>query len=165
MNKKYQQTFPGLTRTGFTLIELLVVVLIIGILAAIAVPQYERAVEKARAAEALQIVKAIGQANQLYYMENGVYTTDLRDLDIDIPGEDIVHSVPRRMSRYFSYRALLAESANSVQGIALANRLPINTRYAIGFMPDGSLKCFYHSRVPETKQFCESLNLPVDSVW
>lgn len=128
---------------GFTLIELLVVVLIIGILAAVALPQYEKAVEKSRAAEALALVKTIGQANQVYFMSNGNYTTDLRDLDIDIPGTDAVHSVPRRVSKYFSYRASLNTASNDIEGIALANRLPINTRYAIGYMPDNTLKCFY----------------------
>lgn len=54
---------------GFTLIELLVVVVIIGILASIALPQYEMVVEKARASEALINVKAIKDAMQRHFQE------------------------------------------------------------------------------------------------
>ena len=70
---------------AFTLIELLVVVLIIGILAAIAVPQYQKAVYKARATELLLIGRSIQRAQQIYYMANGKYATDLTELDIQMP--------------------------------------------------------------------------------
>ena len=69
---------------GFTLIELLVVVLIIGILAGVALPQYERAVLKSRLTQNIIRVKALNAAGQTYYMANGVYPIDIRDLDIDI---------------------------------------------------------------------------------
>lgn len=72
-------------KKGFTLIELLVVVLIIGILAAIAMPQYERAVAKARVTEALVALKAITDAQEMYYMAYDKYTGNLGDLDIQVP--------------------------------------------------------------------------------
>ena len=53
-------------KKAFTLIELLVVVLIIGILSAIALPQYTKAVEKSRMAEAIQMLHQIHRACQIY---------------------------------------------------------------------------------------------------
>ena len=72
-------------RKGFTLIELLVVVLIIGILASVAVPEYQKTVYRAKAAEAWTITKAIMDSEERYRMANGFYTQDLENLDIEIP--------------------------------------------------------------------------------
>ena len=88
LNKKsafvLRQVSPDL-HNGFTLIELLVVVLIIGILAAVAVPQYQKAVEKSRATQILTLLKAAVQAQEAYYMANGQYASSFDELAIDIP--------------------------------------------------------------------------------
>ncbi len=79
---------PNLFNTGtkaFTLIELLVVVLIIGILVAVALPQYQKAVEKSKATQAITMLKSLGQAQMAYHLANGTSAEKFEELDIDVP--------------------------------------------------------------------------------
>lgn len=68
-------------KKAFTLIELLVVVLIIGILAAIALPQYQKAVSKSQAATMLPSLRALALAQERYFLANGSYAARYADLD------------------------------------------------------------------------------------
>lgn len=77
-NKNFKQ--------GFTLLELLVVVLIIGILAAIALPQYKMAVGKSKFSELKITTKALQQAVQRYYLVHNTYDgITIDSLDIEKP--------------------------------------------------------------------------------
>ena len=120
----YKSRGDNLYLMGFTLIELLVVVLIIGILVAIALPQYQKTVEKARMTEAITILRAIANANQVFYLANGRYADEheLELLDVQVPGElDTVWGLGRIRTKYFVY-APGGSGGGSVDFIAIAQR-------------------------------------------
>jgi prepilin-type N-terminal cleavage/methylation domain-containing protein len=74
-----------LNRKGFTLLELLVVIIIIGVLASVALPQFGKAVDRAREAEAANILGAILNAEFVYFQENNKFTATLTDLVVGVP--------------------------------------------------------------------------------
>jgi prepilin-type N-terminal cleavage/methylation domain-containing protein len=91
-----------LNKKAFTLIELLVVVLIIGILAAIALPRYEIAVEATRASEAASSLTAISRAVEMYKLAQGQPTNKFADLDTSINSENV--SATSMDTKFYNYQ-------------------------------------------------------------
>lgn len=77
-------------KRGFTLIEILIVVLIVAVLAAIALPQYQAFIVKARVNAYLPLVASIANAQEVYFLEHGRYAVDLRDLPIQLPADCVL---------------------------------------------------------------------------
>ena len=73
-------------RKGFTLVELMVVVIIVGILAAVAIPIYRTNVKKAAASEGAALLGGVLTAEKLYYAENTTYTSNNANLVVDPTG-------------------------------------------------------------------------------
>ena len=129
---------------AFTLIELLVVVLIIGILAAVAVPQYQVAVEKSRAAEAVVLVKNIAEAETAYYLANGTYAADITLLGMDYPGTAATYYVPGFQTTNWICRPTVPATAGGVwsEALAVCTRGSVSSYYAIGKLKDGRMFCY-----------------------
>ena len=150
---------------GFTLLELLVVVLIIGILASIALPQYENSVEKSKASEALIILKSLRDQQALCYLERGE-TDDVSECDqgdgggdniftnsdilIGDPDPDCADSACGPATKDFFY---------SADGFALyATRLPADTKYYIttsAHHSDSNFNKFACYNTSNSKNYCK----------
>lgn len=91
-------------RSGFTLVELAVVVVIIGVLAAFAVPRFMASVERSKAAEAFNYLSSVQAAQERYHARQGTYASDLKDLDIKMTAP-----------KYFTVGAISAGKTSSLQ--------------------------------------------------
>jgi len=87
---------------GFTLVELLIVITILGILAAIAIPRLFPQTEKARVAEAINILSAIRQAQEAYFLQHGRYC----DTNDGCLWDDLGMGNPNDDAKYFTYSYL-----------------------------------------------------------
>ena len=149
--------------SGFTLIELLVVVLIIGILAAIALPQYRRAVEKSRAAQALTNIRHLREALDIRNMTTNFQPVLMTNLDIVIPHESAKTEANVDMIYDNNFKYFVRRDASG----AGAEALPDRTKYLIQY--NNSTYSYYEndqncknayvciSRAPEYDFICESL--------
>lgn len=102
---------------GFTLIELLVVVLIIGILSAIAVPQYFKVVEKGRFAETQAYISTIKGAQERYMLKYGAYATAVTSLD----------TTPGALSKFTA--SAMTATTNPNWTITLTRNTPVPATY------------------------------------
>lgn len=144
MNKRKagagQTLFGASLRSGFTLIELLVVVLIIGILSAVALPQYEAAVMKSRVGAVMSNAKTLKNALELYYLENGSYPDDtLEDVDFRIDGCTLGTNGQLYCGKtMYDYNGHSTDGENKVWGYVNKDGSTTSPRIGFGFSLDKS---------------------------
>ena len=106
-----------MNRKGFTLVEVLIVVIIIGILAAIGIPQFAASIEKAKGGEARAGLGHIQTGEKVYFAENEYYTTNLADLDIALTQKFWAFSISTPSST--TYTATATRSGGTYSGETL----------------------------------------------
>ena len=114
---------------AFTLIELLVVVLIIGILASVALPQYQKAVIKTRYAALKSLTNALYQAEQTFLLANGEYTNDFDALSIETPAYTKATTTKTVTTRYFPWGHCMIATGTYAQAECINTKIKMRYTY------------------------------------
>ena len=144
---------------GFTLLELLVVVLIIGILTAIALPQYRLVVYKTKYSQMVNMVRALGNAQEEYYLMHNTYTSNLEDLSVTLP-EGLTIGAE---GRYFIGDCGLTLNKNLMSGILFKGNKRIASysfyyRFSATLTHGGVTRCVTYSGTKDLgDKICKSL--------
>lgn len=146
-------------KDGFTLIELLVVVLIIGILSSVALPQYQKAVLKARTTQLVTLVRSLKTAEEVYYLANGTYAVNFDELDIEMPAGGTVSGGNASYPNGYTYRLTTPTDPYSVYGSLPAPHRLTWMMYLDNMPTDkkGKTMCYSYDQNKITEQLCQSL--------
>ena len=106
--------------------ELIVAITIVGVLAGLAIPRFSSTIEKSRTAEAINILETLRNAQEVYKLENGVYTDTPDDLDVTIPA-----------SRNFKVPTV----SDSPEPVASIERDASGYQYTLTIDTNGTLRC------------------------
>ena len=108
-----------MNRKGFTLVEVLIVVIIIGILAAIGVPQFANSIEKAKGGEARAGLGHLQTGEKVYFAENEYYSTNTGDLDITLSQRYWTFTISSPTSTTYTATATRSGGTRSGQTITM----------------------------------------------
>ena len=138
-------------KKGFTLIEMLIVVLIIGILAAIALPQYQLARDKAKFSSIMDLTNSIAATEQRYYLASSVFTTNPKMLDINFGnatlGTDAI---------YYSWGYCYLNSGNT--GGCLLSTGGLNTTIYLFVNSWKERRCYATTSNERAKRLCKAIS-------
>lgn len=153
--KLLQYVITKKSNAGFTVLELLVVIIIIGILAAIALPSFLSCGAKAKSSEARSNISAIARAQQAYYYENNKFANTVAELKISIPQqtENYSYSIQNQGNIFYSYGTARNDNLKSFASVVLAkgnhntfvkncqSDLPTNKKISAPIIIKGNLVC------------------------